>query len=181
MKTPTAENMVKYIDRLNAKEQAVICLLARHSGRFEGRGEIHQGLLPFLPVKEVIILMKTIIGLDAMGQYKRTCNRILMKLSEANEPEGKTTFLMKLNHAKVYKQFGRNPERGKPLPYLQKVKVTVGLKWSLPKKQWLPDKDVLVTPCVTLKRADDRSNYWVVTTLWKCRPAVELWLQQYCQ
>jgi hypothetical protein len=85
---------------------------------------------------------------------------------------------MRLDNKKVYRRFGAHPERGKPLPFLQKQKATVGVKWSLPKKEYLPDRDVLVSPCVTLKPRS--SNLWEVTVSTKCRHAVENWLMDNC-
>ena len=84
---------------------------------------------------------------------------------------------MILDPVKVHRVFGAHPERGKPLSILPKVKVTVGKKHR--KGEWVDDTDVLVTPCVKLKRQGKES--WQVTVAANCRPAVELWLMANCR
>lgn len=59
--------------------------------------------------------------------------------------------VMILRDAKVLKHFGAHPERGKPMRMLALKRVTVGVRWSLPKQDYVPDDDVLVTPSVALK------------------------------
>ena len=61
------------------------------------------------------------------------------------------TVILYLNDKKVCRYFGAHPERGRPLPGNRRKRVTVGVKWSLPKKDYLPDDDVLVRPTVALK------------------------------
>lgn len=55
-----------------------------------------------------------------------------------------------LNDAKVIKRFGPHPERGVKIPGTLK-KVTVGFRWSLPHRDYIPDDDVLVQPCMRLQ------------------------------
>lgn len=55
-----------------------------------------------------------------------------------------------LDNKKVAKVFGAHPERGRRLTGISK-RVTVGVKWSLPKKDYVPDDDVLVNPVLALK------------------------------
>jgi len=122
--------------------------------------------------------------IDQWQIYARIAKEILVKLSEARDDrKGVAVFRMCLNVKKVYRHFGRNPEKGKPLNFLPKERVTVGVKYSLPKKDYVPDKDVLVAPCVKLKLVEKGplQRVWEVTVLERCRPAVELWLQQNCQ
>jgi hypothetical protein len=181
-------NLVKYMNRFDAKDKAVLCLMISHHGPLEF-ADIHQGLLPFLNV-DVICQSLTMATLHAGDQkQKNYAKRLLAKIQEVWESKvddnfPKSSFVMQLDTAKVYRHFGNHPEYGKPLNHLPKVKVTVGKRWSLPKKAWVDDRDVLVTPCVTLKRkllAGERArSLWEVTVLAKCRYAVEMWLLDNC-
>ena len=194
MKTPDPKtNMVKYLEILTVKEKAVICYLANHLPSLDyelPKTDFHQGLLPFLPVKEVIAWLRNAAGLGVhlsfeAGIYKRTALSILSKMQPDLEPDvGSSSFLMKLDNKKVYRAFGPHPERGKPMNFLQKQQVTVGVKWSLPRGQYIADRDVLVSPCVMLKRVTiggaGNSHVWEVNVSRKCRAAVESWLMDHC-
>jgi hypothetical protein len=179
----TEMNMVPFLSRLSQKEKLVICFLCNKSGQFQS--EVHLGLLPFLPARDVVRVVRQADALGDVLSSGRIIKEILVKCAEAGEPDESTcSFYMQLDTKKVHKHFGRNPERGKPLPHLPKQKVTVGVKWSLPKKKWVPDRDVLVAPCVTLRlkaKTRDGGPRWQVQTLTRCRAAVELWLMQNCR
>jgi hypothetical protein len=58
--------------------------------------------------------------------------------------------LMYLNDAKVARRFGSRPDLGKIIPGAGVKKVTVGVRWSLPKFDYEPDTDVIVRPRVAL-------------------------------
>jgi len=186
-KLPTP-NMVPYLGRLSAKEKAIIIYLMRAAGSKIAA----PGTLPFLPVNSVVNKL-TIVANCTIGEwtkYVRSSKEILVKLAEVVDRQGPhgdfvATWLMKLDSKKVYRRFGAHPERGKPLSFLPKEKVSVGVKWSLPKKDYVVDHDVLVAPCVTLKRHGGKdggkSPMWEVTCKAKCRHAVEVWLLEQCQ
>lgn len=90
---------------------------------------------------------------------------------------GMTTFTMYLDDRKVLKQFGQRPWIGKRL--LGKVKkVTVGVRWSLPKKDYVPDDDVLVQPTVALTAI--AKGKWRVTVEEKYREEAERFLMANC-
>lgn len=178
----TEQNMVPFMERLSKKERLAICFMCSNSEHFQH--EIHPGMLPFISAAKVVQHLERLEWLMQSGagwdvKYKRICRSVLGKLADARNDGSKCVFRMWLNTKKVYKQFGRSPERGKPLPHLPKMKVTVGVKWSLPKRQWLPDKDVLVTPAVALKPIG--GGNWEVSTLACYRVEVEQWLQQNCR
>jgi hypothetical protein len=195
MKKPDPKtNMVKYLEILTAKEKAVICYLAKHLPSLDyelPKTDFHQGLLPFLPVKQVIHWCRQVgheSPKDGLQPYRRTALGVLAKMQANLEPDvGTACFLMKLNNKKVYRHFGAHPERGKPMNLLPKQQVTVGVKWSLPRKQYIADRDVLVSPCVTMKRitvgsfdGTGNSHMWEVNVSRKCRAAVETWLMDHC-
>jgi hypothetical protein len=183
----TEPNLVPYIGRLSQKEKAV---LLRWIRQIPGEEHHFEGTLPFVSVSKVLgvlEMVKTSVYPAAGGHpaSQRIAKEILVKLSEAlDDRKGQASFLMRLNDKKVYRHFGRQPEKGKPLNFLPKEKVTVGVKYHLPSKDYIPDKDVLVAPCVKLKPMEKGrilARSWQVTVLNRCRPAVELWLQQNCQ
>lgn len=90
-----------------------------------------------------------------------------------------TRFKIFLTDVKVYKRFGRKPELGRALPFLPKKKVTVGVRWSLPRKDYVPDTDVLVTPSVALKRLS--KDFWEVQCDAVHWPKVQSWLCDWCR
>jgi hypothetical protein len=173
MKTQQDTNMVKYLNRLTAEEKAVICSAFRV---FDNDNTIHQGTLPFVSLERVKHIINRAIVRNINRRYFR---QILSKLTSGQDDRRFARFNLCLEDAKVYRRFGLRPELGKPLPFLQKEKVTVGVKWSLPKKDYLPDKDVLVTPCVALKRV--ARGYWQVEVLARCQHEVEFWLLENCR
>ena len=188
-KLPTP-NMVPYLGRLSAKEKAIIIYLMRAGGSKIAEA----GTLPFLPVMGIVNVLNVTASMKRdsteFGKYVRSAKEILVKLAEVVDRQGPygefvATWLMKLDSKKVYRRFGSHPERGKPLSFLPKEKVSVGVKWSLPKKDYVIDHDVLVAPCVTLKRHGGKdggkSPMWEVTCKAKCRHAVEIWLLEQCQ
>ena len=86
--------------------------------------------------------------------------------------------IMYLNDGKVCKYFGPHPERGRLLK--GKVKrVTVGVRWSLPKLAYEDDDDVLVSPTVALKCIS--RGKWEVKVDPAFRELAERWLMDKCQ
>lgn len=59
--------------------------------------------------------------------------------------------ILYLSDKKVAKIFGAHPERGRVLPIVMKKRVTVGVRWSLPKMDYEPDDDVMVQPRIALQ------------------------------
>lgn len=88
-----------------------------------------------------------------------------------------STFTMYLDDRKVWKQFGQRPWLGKRLPGIFK-KVTVGVRWSLPHKQYEPDDDVLVQPTVALQPI--KRGVWKVTVEKQYRAEAERFLMANC-
>lgn len=86
-------------------------------------------------------------------------------------------FTMYLDDRKVLKQFGQRPWLGKRLPNVLK-KVTVGMRWSLPRQQFEPDDDVLVQPCVALRFL--AKGRWEVSVEDQYRGAAERFLTNNC-
>jgi hypothetical protein len=172
-------NLVKYLPRLTTNEKAVLLKFLRdHSDE----KHYHEGTLPFVSKRKAIDAIKHLPKCNFIGDeyraYQRIAGGILTKLnSPPDGHNGNAIFFMRLNPKKVHRQFGAHPEKGKPLNFLPKEKVTVGVKFSLPKKAWVPDNNVLVAPSVALKK---RGDLWEVTVMERCRDRVEAWLQQNC-
>lgn len=175
-------NLVPYLSHLTIKEKAVLLRLIRELPNCEHH---HAGTLPFISVhtaKGALHLVAKKPGVFASEKWQafaRVANNILSKVNAAPKDEGKVSFLMHLNPKKVYRQFGRSPERGKPLNHLPKEKVTVGVKYHLPSKDYLPDKDVLVAPSVAVKPTG--GGMYEVTAPARHLGAVREWLQANCQ
>jgi hypothetical protein len=172
-------NLVKYLPRLSRNEKAVLLKFLREVPNGEHH---HEGTLPFVAVSKAIYAIKHLKDCnfitDKWKAYQRISRVILTKLtSQPDGHNGNAIFFMRLNPKKVYRHFGAHPERGKPLNFLPKERVTVGVKFSLPKKAWVPDNNVLVAPSVALKK---RGDLWEVTVMERCRDRVEAWLQQNC-
>jgi len=87
------------------------------------------------------------------------------------------SFTRYLDDRKVLKFFGTRPWMGKRLP--GKVKrVTVGVRWSLPKKDYVPDDNVLVQPCVVLSPLG--KGKWRVTVEDQFREEADRYLSDNC-
>ena len=86
--------------------------------------------------------------------------------------------IMYLNDAKVIRHFGSHPERGRLIRGKVK-KVTVGVRWSLPKRDYEVDDDVLVRPTVALKCLG--KGKWEVQVEAQYRQLAEQFLIDNCQ
>lgn len=84
-----------------------------------------------------------------------------------------------LNSKKVLKHFGQRPWLGKALPCLPKKQVTVGVRWSLPKRDYVPDTEVWVNRTVALHHV--QGNTWRVLCDEQYWPRVQTWLYQNCK
>lgn len=182
MKKPKAATVHQYLHLLSPGEKALICLAVRAYD--ENFKDAHPGMLPFLSLNLVI---PCLMQAKANGGQKRPFAKLLSKLEYHKwVSEDRNRFLMVLDNAKVAKHFGNHPELGKPLPHLAKKKVTVGVRWSLPRKKYEPDDDVHVTPCVALDKlfgsspTKTNTRFWLVKCDPKYRYEVELWLLDHC-
>lgn len=87
--------------------------------------------------------------------------------------------IMYLDDRKVIKFFGAHPERGRFISNTIVKRVTVGVRWSLPKKDWEPDDDVLVKPVVCL--ICKGKGKWEVKVEAAYRKIAEQFLMDHCQ
>lgn len=174
-----SENLVPYWGSLKPKErEALFHSIQLYQGTMSaqvfGAPELtNMGAMPFYPVhfaREAITMR--------IPQGGKLFSNILTKLKE-KDADKKARFTMHLNTKKVIRQFGVNPERGKPLP-IRKRKVTAGVKWSLGHKRYIPDDDVMVSIIVALKFIS-KSKGWQVECQPDVREEVTEWLMRYCQ
>ena len=85
--------------------------------------------------------------------------------------------IMYLDDSKVFKRFGSHPERGRLIRGKVK-KVTVGVRWSLPKCDYEVDDDVDVHPTIALRCVG--KGKWEVLVAEEYRQYAETWLVDNC-
>ena len=165
--TKAEPTMGKLIRHFTAREMAVICWVVNQR---EKTTDLYAGALPFVPVNKVLIALTT------YNPMNRTVKSILQKLNLAcgrNEP------VLQLRTSKVAAYFGPHPERGKVIPWLGVKKVKVGVRWSLPKRDYVPDDNVNVRPSVALRlwcAGNDGLDHYRVSAPPRHWPAIEQWL-----
>lgn len=166
--------MMKVIGKLSAKEQAVCCF-ALQTYNAERFGMVHRGLLPFVNVDDVV----DALDLTTDSRLIKALSSKLTQLVPSASNRGWDVMTLRLDDAKVVKRLGLHPERGVTLPMMAKKKVTAGLRWSLPKKDYEPNPDVMVRPHFQLKCRS--KGVWELC----CNPqhirVVELWLIDFCR
>jgi len=170
----TKQTLGSHLDKLKSVEKGLI-VWALNGSNLLGY-QVHHGMLPFVNVKDVMVALD--LYRNATLQGKRVRQQIKDKLRDAYNISESTTFVLWLNDKKVAKRFGAHPERGHNIPLAQKKRVTVGVRWSLPKRDHEPDDDVLVTPHVVLKKSTE--GCWMVTCERKYYGNVSTWLADNC-
>lgn len=166
--------MVRVLHLLNADDKAIICRALRlNTARYSGA---HEGLLPFIEIEEVLTALVQLSLLTHNG-YRRIIS-VYYRLREA-KPLFEEQILLHLDDGKVAKAFGKHPELGRPFKWLGLSKVTCGVKWSLPKRDYVPDTEVMVAPCVALMPV--KRGLWEVICAEEHRRDVESWLVDHCR
>lgn len=82
-----------------------------------------------------------------------------------------------LNDVKVSRRFGKRPDLGIPLKGIVK-RVTVGVRWSLPRGKYEPDDDVLVNPTIALRSLG--RGKWKLLVEPAYQRQAEQWLLENC-
>jgi hypothetical protein len=163
-------NLAEALETLKPKEKHSICF-ALNETKILGY-EVHPGLLPFVKVNDALR------ALYMVGEGRRYYQQIMSKLKHLFSIDMASTWVMHLNDARVCRRFGAHPERGHTIQFAPKKKVTVGVKWSLPKGDYMPDTDVLVAPHVSLQCI--QRGMWRVKCDAKYREMVSQYLVDYC-
>lgn len=152
------QNFARVWRTLSADEKAIIGLVT----------ETAPNEVPFLQAKYVVDMLK----LSRQRKVRHLAERCKGMMSK---PEA--GLVMPLDDALVLKYFGKRPDLGRRLTGAT-TKVTVGVKWSLPKLAWVDDDDVTVNFTVALHRLTD--GQWGVLVDDRCRDQALEWLQQHC-
>jgi hypothetical protein len=170
MRTKT---LAKHLDLFDQKERLVLCHVLNSTTPKVMDTEVHLGLLPFIKVEAAYEALLAFTGTKG-GIIVRLTNRVkdLFDLGDIAQWD------MALVDYKVLKRFGAHPERGHIIQYAAKKRVTVGMKWSLPKKTYIPDDDVLVAPHVTLKKVG--KVQWRIRCEARYAEMVENYLVDHC-
>lgn len=140
-------------------------------GLDDGRRKYELATLMFASVDEALHSLVFHVGwVDIRRDAFRALHK---KLKRAVVDDKESSFIIYLNDKKVAKRIGAHPERGFALKGITK-RVTVGVKWSLPKRDHIPDDNVLVNPVVTLNPLG--RGKWRVTVEAAYRQAAERYL-----
>jgi hypothetical protein len=165
--------LADHIEKFSKKERAVLCYMINVINQDDDVAvHVHLGLLPFI---------KSEAALDAVLRYagpQRLVAVVAEKLKRLYGIDDIAQMEMYLSNTKVIRRFGQNPERGHIIQYAAKKRVTVGVKWSLPHKDYIPDDDVLVAPHVTLKNVG--GGRWRIRCESKYADMVQRYLMDHC-
>ena len=169
-------NLIGIVEKLSSKDQAIICGVVNKYSDVQGSA-IHRGALPFLLVKTAVECLEHAAIMNAQARpYKRVVGK-LKELADINK-DGVSCFLMHLNDSKVAKRFGKDPIHGIYIKGATK-RVTAGYKWSLPKRAYVPDEDVIVEHRVALKFV--KKGLWKVYVDESHKERTTFWLMEWCQ
>lgn len=145
------QSMAPYLSHFDARERAVICAAVRLF--IPGLQDCHPGMFGLLSARHVAHAMMCRLGDTSGDQSRRYIEQLYTKamgLLPTYHKDGTSTFVMYLSPSKVVKILGPNASRGVPFKSGKK-RVTVGMKWSLGHKDYVPDDEVLVQPMMTLQ------------------------------
>ncbi len=170
-----ADNLGKIMRHFTGEDLAVIAFALNTYVR-AGQAPLEPAMVAFVPIKYCKFALAYEKTRRAIGLRKRI--EVIL---------GRGKFEALLYHGKVAKHFGAHPERGRPIPpiLMKRDKVTVGVRWSLPKRDYVPDDNVLVRPVVALKfKSGSHARAW---SWWEVHcepiywPQVEMWLIDHCR
>lgn len=180
------QSLAPFIRDLSRNERAHLCfclVTAAELGRMDDKfKQLHLGILPMVSVDDAILSLSFIDALPIFSGGRRNAFRLQLrdKLKQLAGKERATTekFAIALDDGKVVKRFGANLRRGIPLKGHTK-RVTAGLKWSLPKKSYVPDDDATVVHHFTLVKL--ANGLWEVAVNYRFKQDVERYLVDCCQ
>lgn len=146
---------------LTKMDRAVLLMLVNAESPInvdDGTPEVHMGTLPFVTISRAQrVLKRSITG----KEWKAFHLKLLKKLGGVSVDTSKTMQIgMTLRHKKVVKRFGDAKGRGLRIPFTQAFLTTAGLKWSLPKRSYVPDNEAKVFPMFNLKFVAKLDKDW---------------------
>ena len=139
-------SLAVHLEQFDQKDKAVICCAMNLNDQMGY--EVHQGMLPFIKADDALT---SLVKMNSAGTKWRRAATLIAKIQRLYGIDGSCSFNMYLNNKKVARRFGAHPERGHVIQGAAKKRVTVGVRWSLPKRRHEPDDNVLVQPHVVLK------------------------------
>ena len=167
--------LAKHLEQFDKKDMAVIKWVLNQTNWLGY--QVHDGLLPFVDGNKVLRAIYH-YNTDSGHPMSRRLAKVGQQLKELYKLENVATFEMKLIDRLVAKRFGPHPERGVKIPLAPKKRVTVGVRWCLPKRDFEPDDDVLVSPHVVLRCLGRHKWQVSVDPAYKVR--IMMHLLQYC-
>lgn len=169
------KNLVGIIDKLSKREQlAILWAINRNDNT---TNQIHHGKLPFIEADYALDSLEIMGKVASKGSmvYRNTASRLRDLLDKL--PDDKTKFQMYLDDSKVARRFGTKPWLGKVMTGTY-TRTTAGLKWSLPDKDYIRDKDVLLPHRMSLKPI--RKGLWIVFVAKSQERRAVDYLMKYC-
>lgn len=155
------KNLHKALARLSKAERAVLCSVIKHKREWE---HIHQGMLPFMPLDEVVDWL----GIWITGNLNSRAlhRRIYFKLYAGPM----TGTMLALDDGKVFRRFGKHPERGVSIP---SIATQHRHRERRPFERKKDAYDVIVS-MAELKRVGH--NHWMVNCRLTVHEQVVAWL-----
>lgn len=169
----TVPTLRLYMDRLDRQDKALLVRLINEAAVLGS--ECHLGMLPFVTMGQAAMTMRVSGNTKAI---RRLANKLETWNWVAGDDETSVvTFSIWAMDEQIIHQFGPHPELGVRLPggYIPKIKVTAGLKWSLPKRDYVPDENVMVDPMIKLTPNLTLQNCWTVTCPTRFKHIVAGW------
>ncbi len=175
MTQSSKHTLAQHLDQLDHNEKLVL-MFAINANNVLGY-QIHMGMLPFVSVVQAWGAAHMQIGIAGPTRH-RILAGVREKLLKWGKLNDMSQFAMYLDDAKMARRFGAHPERGHALYQLPKKRVTVGVRWNLPKKVHEPDDDVHVAPHIGLQCLS--KGKWLVTCPAKHEWEVRRYLNETC-
>lgn len=175
-------NLTHYYPKLTPNERGLLCAAIRSTS--DDYKDIHLGLLPFIPRVVAIACLQIMSNAVANNgtNRRRVYLKLLIKLGEhdfADQQRKSARFHMMLDDGLVAKKLGTSLDRGVPIPGTLKRRVTAGVKWSLPKRAYVPDDNVMVHDMMLLHPIT--KGMWRIECPENRIRQVELYLMDNCQ
>ncbi len=148
-----AETMNRYISKLTKNQQMIICGAMQVFGNIP---DCHRGVLPFLNASEVVTAVR--IAMSHTNR-PRVYAAILNKLTGVEGDRAVRHAYLTLTDIKVYKRFGKHPERGVFIPGMPEVNRTAGVSFNIGAKDYVPHQVKIPITVALLRQSKNR--WWI--------------------
>lgn len=160
------KTLADIIGQLSRKDRIILCISLNRIGYKEY--QMHEGLLPWVPVDDAIKAVEMAYMVDS-GLTKD----LLQRLKVYQNPN---TFLMYLADKKVLKRCGPHPELGVKLPG-HKMMAEAGVKWHQFAKKYKPNP-ISVDVMFSLRKI--ARGCWLVSAKPEHKSRVQNYLLDHC-